>query len=46
MHAPRRDTRCEYSEYPMKRPRRYKAADVVCMPSRNEPFGLVVLEAW
>jgi len=24
----------------------YKACDVVCVPSRNEPFGLVVLEAW
>jgi glycosyltransferase involved in cell wall biosynthesis len=24
----------------------YKASDVVCVPSRNEPFGIVVLEAW
>jgi glycosyltransferase involved in cell wall biosynthesis len=24
----------------------YKASDVVCIPSRNEPFGIVVLEAW
>ena len=24
----------------------YKLADVICMPSRNEPFGIVVLEAW
>ncbi|MDA8086776.1 MAG: glycosyltransferase family 4 protein [Nitrospiraceae bacterium] len=24
----------------------YKACDVVCVPSRNEPFGLVVLEGW
>lgn len=24
----------------------YKAADVVCMPSRNEPFGITILEAW
>lgn len=24
----------------------YKAADCVCIPSRNEPFGIVVLEAW
>ena len=24
----------------------YKSADVVCVPSRNEPFGIVVLEAW
>ena len=24
----------------------YKAGDCVCVPSRNEPFGLVVLEAW
>jgi len=24
----------------------FKAADVVCVPSRNEPFGIVVLEAW
>jgi glycosyltransferase involved in cell wall biosynthesis len=24
----------------------YKSCDVVCVPSRNEPFGIVVLEAW
>jgi len=24
----------------------YKACDIVCVPSRNEPFGIVVLEAW
>ncbi len=24
----------------------FKLADVVCIPSRNEPFGIVVLEAW
>jgi glycosyltransferase involved in cell wall biosynthesis len=24
----------------------YKACDAVCVPSRNEPFGLTVLEAW
>jgi len=24
----------------------YKAADCVCVPSRNEPFGIVILEAW
>lgn len=24
----------------------YKASDIVCMPSRNEPFGIVLLEAW
>jgi glycosyltransferase involved in cell wall biosynthesis len=24
----------------------YKASDVVCIPSRNEPFGIVILEAW
>ncbi|MBM4018109.1 MAG: glycosyltransferase family 4 protein [Planctomycetes bacterium] len=24
----------------------YKSCDVVCIPSRNEPFGIVVLEAW
>ena len=24
----------------------FKACDVVCVPSRNEPFGVVVLEAW
>jgi glycosyltransferase involved in cell wall biosynthesis len=24
----------------------YKACDVVCVPSRNEPFGIIVLEAW
>src|SRR5438876_10648159 len=24
----------------------YKSCDVVCVPSRNEPVGIVVLEAW
>lgn len=24
----------------------YKATDMVCVPSRNEPFGIVILEAW
>ncbi len=24
----------------------YKASDVVVVPSRNEPFGIVILEAW
>ena len=24
----------------------FRAADTVCIPSRNEPFGIVVLEAW
>ena len=24
----------------------YKACDVVCMPSRNEPFGISALEGW
>ena len=24
----------------------YKASDIVCVPSRNEPFGIVILEAW
>lgn len=24
----------------------YKAADVLAVPSRNEPFGIVILEAW
>ena len=24
----------------------YKACDMVCIPSRNEPFGIVALEAW
>ncbi|MCW7077047.1 MAG: glycosyltransferase family 4 protein [Candidatus Syntrophoarchaeum sp.] len=27
-------------------PGAYAAADAVCVPSRNEPFGIVVLEAW
>jgi glycosyltransferase involved in cell wall biosynthesis len=27
-------------------PALFKAADVVAVPSRNEPFGIVVLEAW
>jgi len=26
--------------------RLFKAAETVCVPSRNEPFGIVVLEAW
>jgi len=26
--------------------RLYKLAEVVCVPSRNEPFGIVVIEAW
>ena len=24
----------------------FKACDAVCVPSRNEPFGIVVLEGW
>lgn len=24
----------------------YKACDALCVPSRNEPFGIVLLEAW
>lgn len=24
----------------------YKACDCVCVPSRNEPFGIIILEAW
>lgn len=24
----------------------FKSADIVCVPSRNEPFGIVILEAW
>jgi glycosyltransferase involved in cell wall biosynthesis len=24
----------------------FKSCDVVCVPSRNEPFGIVILEAW
>jgi len=24
----------------------FKSTDSVCIPSRNEPFGIVVLEAW
>ena len=24
----------------------YRASDCVCVPSRNEPFGIVILEAW
>jgi glycosyltransferase involved in cell wall biosynthesis len=24
----------------------YQSADVICVPSRNEPFGIVVIEAW
>ncbi len=24
----------------------FKSTDMVCVPSRNEPFGIVVLEAW
>lgn len=24
----------------------FRSADLVCVPSRNEPFGIVILEAW
>jgi glycosyltransferase involved in cell wall biosynthesis len=24
----------------------FRACDVVCVPSRNEPFGIIVLEGW
>ncbi|MCC7292777.1 MAG: glycosyltransferase [Phycisphaerales bacterium] len=24
----------------------FKSSDLVCVPSRNEPFGIVILEAW
>src|SRR5690606_35510226 len=24
----------------------FKSADVICVPSRNDPFGIVVLETW
>lgn len=24
----------------------FKSCDCVCVPSRNEPFGIVILEAW
>ncbi len=24
----------------------FKAVDLICVPSRNEPFGIVILEAW
>ncbi|MFH1856498.1 MAG: glycosyltransferase family 4 protein [Candidatus Omnitrophota bacterium] len=24
----------------------FKATDIVCVPSRNEPFGIIILEAW
>jgi glycogen synthase len=27
-------------------PRMFGMSDVICVPSRNEPFGIVVLEAW
>lgn len=27
-------------------PELYKTCDALCVPSRNEPFGIVVLEAW
>ena len=27
-------------------PRLFRLSDVLCVPSRNEPFGIVVLEAW
>ena len=27
-------------------PRLFNLSDVICVPSRNEPFGIVVLEAW
>ncbi len=34
--------RCTGNELPTL----YRACDAVCVPSRNEPFGIVVLEAW
>ena len=24
----------------------FKSSDIICVPSRNEPFGIVILEAW
>jgi glycosyltransferase involved in cell wall biosynthesis len=27
-------------------PNLYKVSDAVCVPSRNEPFGITILEAW
>jgi glycosyltransferase involved in cell wall biosynthesis len=24
----------------------FRSSDIVCVPSRNEPFGIVILEAW
>ncbi|MFH1125492.1 MAG: glycosyltransferase family 4 protein, partial [Candidatus Altiarchaeota archaeon] len=24
----------------------FKSCDIVCVPSRNEPFGIITLEAW
>lgn len=29
-----------------ERARLFRACDIVCVPSRNEPFGIVTLEAW
>ncbi|VVB50846.1 Trehalose synthase [uncultured archaeon] len=29
-----------------ERVRLFKACDIVCVPSRNEPFGIVTLEGW
>ena len=34
-----------YTSTPIKE-RLMNACDLICIPSRNEPFGVVVLEAW
>jgi glycogen synthase len=41
-HAVRFVGHCRGSEHI----RLYKACDAVCVPSRNEPFGITILEGW
>ncbi|MEI8004050.1 MAG: glycosyltransferase family 4 protein, partial [Methanothrix sp.] len=39
---------CRFLDYipAMEKEKLINACDIVCVPSRNEPFGVIVLEAW